>query len=127
MPNILIKNYEGLASSCNALIQSEQVSPIEQALLEDFLLAIIYFASEISGDQKMSAFNSLVGRTLTAWSEMKEAFLDKSIPEHLIGKVTLEFLGFMSLAANLDVLKEAQSPASPSSELERRRVFKVWV
>jgi hypothetical protein len=56
MPNILIKNYEALASSCNALILSEQVSPIEQSLLEDFLLAIIYYATEITETDKMVCF-----------------------------------------------------------------------
>jgi hypothetical protein len=35
---------------------------------------------------------------------MKDAFLDKSIPEHLVGKVTLEFLGFMSMAQNCKLI-----------------------
>jgi hypothetical protein len=100
MPNILIKNYEALANSCNALVLSEQVSPIEQALLEDFLLAIIFYATEITDEQKLSAFNSLFGRNIKTWADMKEAFLDKAIPEHLLGKVTLEFLGYLSMAEN---------------------------
>lgn len=84
---------------------------------------------------KLNTFNSIVERAVSLWSESREAILDKTIPENLLGKLTVEFLGFHYFSEKstpsltltkqtVESLKESQSPASPSADLTRRRGLK---
>ncbi|TPX62346.1 hypothetical protein PhCBS80983_g00487 [Powellomyces hirtus] len=69
MPDVLINNYEELASAIQRLIAEQRVLRAEQTFLTEFLLSVVFF-SRTPVEGKQSVYESLVAPTLCELEEI---------------------------------------------------------
>ncbi|KAJ3393917.1 hypothetical protein HDU92_007397 [Lobulomyces angularis] len=109
MPNILIKIYDDLSRTVFELVEKDLINYQEQNFLMECLLAIIYFNTALSYEEKIAPFQAIVNVTMRSFEILNNfQIFDLRIPDENLGNVMQEFLGIDFLAKNCDALNEKE-------------------
>ncbi|KAJ3224559.1 hypothetical protein HK099_008240 [Clydaea vesicula] len=101
MPNILIKIYDDLSRTVFELVEKDLINYQEQNFLMECLLAIIYFNTALSYEEKIAPFQAIVNVTMRSFEILNNfQIFDLRIPDENLGNVMQEFLGIDFLAKN---------------------------